>query len=76
MKLIGQIEVEHLSELEAQTAAAGSRLVIEMEEVTLVDLDVVRFLIKCEAEGIIVRGCSAYIQEWINQERQRNRSYR
>jgi len=45
-------------------------MVIEMQEVTLVDLDVVRFLTGCEAQGITIRGCSAYIREWIDRERQ------
>jgi anti-anti-sigma regulatory factor len=70
LRLTGQIEAEHLSELETEIAAATKPVVIEMREVTLVDLDVVRFLIKCEAEGITLRGCPAYIQEWIDRERQ------
>jgi anti-anti-sigma regulatory factor len=70
IRLIGQIEAEHLSELKAQIGAGGTPIVIEMQEVTLVDLDVVRFLIKCERQGITLRGCSAYIREWIDRERQ------
>lgn len=70
IRLIGQIEAEHLSELKAQIEAAGSPVVMDMQELTLVDLDVVRFLIKCEAQGIRLRGCPAYIREWIDRERQ------
>jgi hypothetical protein len=69
IRLIGQFEAEHLSELMAQIGAAADPIVIEMQEVMLVDLDVVRFLTKCEAQGITLRGCSAYIREWIDRER-------
>jgi hypothetical protein len=34
-----------------------------------VDLDVVRFLAQSEAEGTRLRNCSAFIREWISQER-------
>jgi hypothetical protein len=36
---------------------------------TLVDVDVVRFLETCEAGGAEVINCAPYIREWINQER-------
>jgi len=43
---------------------------LRMDEVTLVDVDVVRFLGACEAQGIQLRGCSAYIREWIAREQE------
>ncbi len=64
------MEAEHLSELEAQIAAAGSSIVIEMQEVMLLDIDAVRFLARREKQGIALRGCSPYIREWINREGQ------
>jgi hypothetical protein len=70
MRLIGQLEAEYLPELKAQIGASGSRIILEMDEVMLVDLDVVRFLIDCEARGIELLGCSAYIREWIARERE------
>ena len=70
LRLIGQIVAEYIPELAAQIAAAGTPVVMEMQEVTLVDLDVVRFLIECEARGVTLRGCSAYIREWIDRERE------
>jgi hypothetical protein len=68
IRLIGQLEAEYLPELKAQIEAGGCAVVLEMDEVTLVDLDVVRFLIDCQARGILLRGCSAYIREWIARE--------
>ncbi len=42
--------------------------VFELEEVTLVDVDVVRFLSLCESEGIQLLHCSAYIRSRREQE--------
>jgi len=44
--------------------------VLCLKEVTLVDVDVIRFLGSCEESGISIVNCSAYIREWINRERQ------
>jgi hypothetical protein len=41
-----------------------------MSEVTLVDLEVVRFLADCQAHGIELCACPKYIAEWISRERQ------
>ena len=69
LKLIGRIRAEHLTELREQIAASAP-CVLELREVTLVDVDVVRFLSACESEGIHLQHCSAYIREWIVRERE------
>jgi hypothetical protein len=67
LKLIGRIRAEHLAELRRQSAPS----VLELEEVSLVDADAVRFLGSCDSEGIQLLNCSAYIREWIVRERER-----
>ena len=47
----------------------AERIVLDLEEVTLVDLDVVRFLGLSEAEGVELVNCSPYIRDWILKER-------
>jgi hypothetical protein len=37
--------------------------------VTLVDLGVVPFLIRCENEGVELVQCPPYIREWMSRER-------
>ncbi len=69
IKLIGQLEAEYLPELKNQIEANERVVVLEMDEVRLVDVDVVRFLIDCELQGIKLLGCPAYIREWICRER-------
>lgn len=70
IKLIGRIRAEHLSELKAQVSASKPTIVLDLEEVSLVDADAVRFLGSCESEGIQLLKCSPYIREWIVRERE------
>jgi anti-anti-sigma regulatory factor len=69
IRLIGRIQAEHMEELEKQIKENGSKIVIDLEEVDLVDLQVVRFLGMCEAQGITLINCSPYIRDWISKER-------
>jgi len=43
-------------------------LTLDLNEVTLVDLDVVQFLAGCGARGIDLLHCPPYIREWISRE--------
>jgi len=71
LRLIGRIESESLDELQAQVRRHRPRLVLDLDEVTLVDVGVVRFLIGCQAEDIDLRNCAPYIREWMSRERER-----
>ena len=70
IKLIGRIRAEDVSELKAQISASVPKVVLELGEVSLVDVDAVRFLGNCESEGIQLLNCSAYIRKWIDRERE------
>jgi len=72
LRLIGRIESEYLDELRAQVRNHRPRLVLDLDEVTLVDVAVVRFLIGCEAEGVEFFHCPPYIREWMERERRRD----
>ena len=69
IRLIGRMQAEHLAELEKQIRESGLKIVIDMEELDLVDVQVVRFLGACEAQGITLLNCSPYIRDWIGKER-------
>ena len=69
IRLIGRMRAEHLDELKAQIKNGASGLALDLEEVSLVDLDVVRFLGTCHEEGINLVHCSPYIRDWIAKER-------
>ena len=71
IKLIGWLRSQHLPELRAKIATSCRPVVMGMAQVTLVDVEAVRFLGACEKQGIELRQCPAYIREWIARERGR-----
>jgi len=73
IRLIGRIQAEHLDELKTQVSGNGPKLIVNLEDVTLVDVQVVQFFGACEQGGIELRKCPPYIREWILRERNENR---
>ena len=69
VRLIGRVQSEYLAELKAQIEGPEPRLTLDLEEVTLVDVGVVRFLLACEDSGIELLHCSPYIRQWMVRER-------
>jgi anti-anti-sigma regulatory factor len=69
IRLIGRMQGEHLPELERQIKESESRIVLDLDEVTLVDVEMIRFLGTCEARGATLLNCSPYIRDWIGKER-------
>jgi hypothetical protein len=68
LKLSGRMQADGLSELLAEIEKCNP-LSLDLEEVTLLDRDSVRFLIRCESEGVQLVNCSLYVREWITRER-------
>ena len=69
LRLSGQIDEDHLAQLDAEIRRYRPRLVFDLTEATLVDRAVVRFLAVREQEGIELVNCPRYIREWISKER-------
>ena len=69
-RLSGRMDAENLGDLEALlNAESGDEIILDLKDLTLVDLDVVRFLRHCETGSIELRNCPAYIRERLNGER-------
>ena len=66
-RLSGRIEAEDVEELGQLLAleTTGQHLVLDLRDVTLVNQDAIKFLSSCEAGGIKLENCPAYIREWI-----------
>jgi anti-anti-sigma regulatory factor len=66
--LSGRIDEQDIQELqsllEAEPAPAGTTL--DLQEVRLVDRDCVKYLAACEARGIVLNNCPAFIRQWIS----------
>jgi len=69
--LSGRIAAENIPELKTlfESEAQGRPVILDLENVTLVDRDAVKFLASCEADSIRLKNCPAYIREWIARER-------
>ena len=65
------MNAENLSELEAlvRSEKNGRRIVLDIKDLTLVNQEAVGFLDRCEADGIMLKNCPAYIREWITRQR-------
>jgi len=68
-KLSGRIRSGDIEGLRSHMGGHTVGIVLDLEEVTLVDVEVVRFLGMCEAEGVELVHCSPYIREWFLRER-------
>jgi anti-anti-sigma regulatory factor len=73
IRLIGRMRREHLEELKAQMQNSGPRVSLDLNELSLVDVDVVRFLGICQREGVELLHCSPYISDWITKEQGREK---
>jgi anti-anti-sigma regulatory factor len=69
LRLSGRIQSANVEDVREQMTGNAETIVLDLEEVTLVDVDVVRFLGTREAEGVELVNCSAYIRDWIFRER-------
>jgi hypothetical protein len=69
--LSGQIEEEDIAELEAliRSEEKGRLIVLDLKNLTLVGQGAIAFLDRCEANGITLKNCPAYIREWIKGQR-------
>src|SRR5260370_42147659 len=63
IRLIGRMQREHIVELKAQIKTGGASVTLDLNEVSLVDLDVIRFLATCQTEGISLVHSSRYIYD-------------
>jgi hypothetical protein len=66
--LSGRIEAEQVAELKKLFDSDFRKIILDMSDVRLADRDAVRFLRGCEADGVRLENCPAYIREWMDRE--------
>jgi hypothetical protein len=68
--LSGRIEttddIKQLQQL-LGSETSGRLLILDLKDVTLVNQDAVKFLRRCEADGIKLENCPLHIRRWIDQ---------
>ena len=68
IRLTGRMQAEHVLTLQTVIKESAPRIVLDLEELTLVDVEAVRFLGGCRRNGMALLNCSPYIREWIAKE--------
>jgi len=65
----GRIGSDQLPELRRSVEEElGRDIVLDLVELGLVDVDAVRYLVQCEAQGVRISRCPAYIRAWMSRE--------
>ena len=69
--LSGRMVKDDLAELEALISCEANhgRVVLDLKDLTLVGVDAINFLVRCESDGITLKNCPAYVREWMTRQR-------
>jgi hypothetical protein len=70
-ELSGRMEAEHIAGLKElfELGLNRQRIILDLIDLKLVDRDGVKFLMRCEAEGMKLEHCPAYVREWMEREK-------
>jgi hypothetical protein len=60
---------EEVAELKKHFDCEYQDIVLDLRDVRLAHRDAVRFLRACEADGMKLENCPAYVREWMGRER-------
>jgi predicted metal-binding protein len=66
--LSGHMKAEEVAELQARFDADYRTIILDLGDVRLADRDAVKFLRDCEADGMKLENCPAYVREWMDRE--------
>ena len=69
--LCGRIEKQAIAELRRlfELQADYHDMVLDLQDVGVVDREVMRFFMSCEADGVKLENCAPYIREWMEREK-------
>jgi predicted metal-binding protein len=65
----GHMKAEEVAELKTLLDADYRTIVLDLRDVRLADRDAVKFLRGCEADGMKLENCPAYVREWMDREK-------
>ena len=66
--LSGRMEAEHVAELKELFDRDYRNIILDLRDLRLANRDAVRFLRACEADGMKLKNCPAYVRRWIDRE--------
>ena len=67
--LSGRMEAEQVGELKELLDRDYRNIILDLRDLRLADRDAVRFLRGCEADGVKLENCPAYVREWMDREK-------
>ena len=67
--LSGRIDAEQVAELKKLFDTDHRNVILDLRELRLADREAVRFLSGCEADGMKLENCPAYVREWMDREK-------
>jgi hypothetical protein len=69
--LSGRIETQAIAELKRlfELHSDYRDIVLDLKDVGVIDRDVMRFFVRCEADGVKLENCASYIREWMKREK-------
>lgn len=67
----GRFETEAIAELRRllELQADYRDIILDLKDVSVISRDVMRFLARCESDGVKVENCAPYIREWMEREK-------
>jgi anti-anti-sigma regulatory factor len=65
VQLIGELDIEHIAEVNAQVNDARPPVVVDIGELTLIGVEGIRFLNTCRDNGMAIINASGYVTEWM-----------
>ena len=69
--ITGRVEAAHVAALQRlidEERAAHRPVALDLKEVKLVDREAVSFFVRCNATGVRLDNCPAYVREWMGHE--------
>jgi anti-anti-sigma regulatory factor len=69
LSLSGRMEAEQVAELKELLDRDYRDIVLDLRDVRFADRATVRFLRTCEADGMKIENCPAYVREWMDREK-------
>ena len=69
LRLSGRIQSKDIASIRSELGGGRASKILDLREVTLVDLGVIHFLISCQDAGVELVQCPLYVREWMHRER-------
>jgi predicted metal-binding protein len=63
------MEAKQVAELNGLFDRDYRKIILDLRDVRLADRHAVRFLRGCEADGMKLENCPAYVREWMDREK-------